>query len=64
MNNLKQQLADAKSKIDGLEKQLEEKQRHIVELEGKLKVRPLFKLGLSFAIFLVQLDLRCKSCKF
>ena len=38
VNNLKQQLADAKSKIDGLEKQLEEKQRHIVELEGKLKV--------------------------
>merc|ERR1711974_212563 len=37
VNNLKQQLADAKSKIDGLEKQLEEKQRHIVELEGKLK---------------------------
>ena len=38
VNNLKQQLADAKSKIDGLEKQLEEKQRHIAELEAKLKV--------------------------
>ena len=39
MNNLKQQLADAKSKIEGLEKALDEKQKQIVELEGKLKVR-------------------------
>lgn len=39
VNNLKQQLADAKSKIEGLEKALDEKQKQIVELEGKLKVR-------------------------
>ena len=38
VNNLKQQLADAKTKIEGLEKQLDEKQKLIVELEGKLKV--------------------------
>ena len=38
VNNLKQQLADAKSKIEGLEKALDEKQKQIVELEGKLKV--------------------------
>merc|ERR1719266_2212774 len=37
VNNLKQQLADAKSKIEGLEKALDEKQKQIVELEGKLK---------------------------
>ena len=39
VNNLKQQLADAKSKIEALEKALDEKQKQIVELEGKLKVR-------------------------
>ena len=39
VNNLKQQLADAKNKIEGLEKALDEKQKQIVELEGKLKVR-------------------------
>ena len=39
VNNLKQQLADAKSKIEALEKALDEKQKLIVELEGKLKVR-------------------------
>ena len=39
MNNLKQQLADAKSKIEGLEKALDEKQKQIAELEAKLKVR-------------------------
>ena len=38
VNNLKQQLADAKTKIEGLEKQLDEKQKLIVDLEGKLKV--------------------------
>ena len=51
VNNLKQQLADAKSKIEGLEKALDEKQKQIVELEGKLKVRKELLFAAVAAVF-------------
>ena len=74
INNLKQQLQDTKKKLEGAEKQVEEKSKLCTELENKMKViiknKELLKMfskprRFQFVmIFTLFLDLSNSKCIF